>query len=82
MYGVKFDIKFEKKFSKIKNLTFKNQIIKQIEKIQKDPTIGKPMRYQRKGTRELYIKPYRLSYEVIKNEVLILFLDIYHKNEQ
>ena len=40
------------------------------------------MRYQRKGTRELYIKPYRLSYEIIEKEILILFLDIYHKDRQ
>jgi len=40
------------------------------------------MRHARKGTRELYIKPYRLSYAYIKEENKIIFLNLYHKDEQ
>lgn len=40
------------------------------------------MRNVRKGTREVYVKPYRLSYYFNKNENLIIFLDFYHKNKQ
>ena len=40
------------------------------------------MRFYRKGTREVYISPYRLSYAYLKEEDKIIFLDLYHKDEQ
>ena len=40
------------------------------------------MRYSRKGTRELYIKPFRISYTLNEKEKYILFLDLYHKKFQ
>lgn len=38
------------------------------------------MRYARKGTREVYISPFRLSYKYENN--VLTFLDLYHKDEQ
>jgi mRNA-degrading endonuclease RelE of RelBE toxin-antitoxin system len=73
---------FLKTISKIKNPVFKEKIIKQIEKIIENPEIGKPMMHNRKGTREVYVAPYRLAYAYLKNENKIIFLDIYHKDEQ
>jgi hypothetical protein len=40
------------------------------------------MRYARKGTRELHVPPFRLSYAYIQQENKIIFLDLYHKDEQ
>tara|TARA_Y100000310_G_scaffold305653_1_gene346048 strand:+ start:679 stop:927 length:249 start_codon:yes stop_codon:yes gene_type:complete len=77
-----FGENFQKKFSKIKNKSLKDKIIKQFEKIGNNPEIGKPMRNVRKGTREVYISSYRLSYAYIKEEDKIIFLDLYHKDEQ
>lgn len=71
---------FRKKFTKIKDNSIKNKIIKQIEKIEENPELGKPMKYSRKGSRELYVSPYRLSYRVEGDKVYIL--DIYHKDLQ
>ena len=79
---VDFQDNFKKSFKKIKDKKLKDSIINQIEKIKENPKIGKPMRYSRKGTRELYVKPFRLSYEFKENELIILFLDIYHKDKQ
>ncbi|MBI3031929.1 type II toxin-antitoxin system RelE/ParE family toxin [Candidatus Woesearchaeota archaeon] len=73
---------FLKKISKIKHQTIKEQIKKQVEKIIETPEIGKPMRYSRKGTRELYVKPYRLAYAYFQEEKKIVFIDLYHKDEQ
>lgn len=73
---------FENKINKIKDNSTKEQIKKQILKIIENPEIGKPMRYTRKGTRELYIKPFRLSYAYIKKEKKIIFLNLYHKKKQ
>ncbi|MBW2984096.1 type II toxin-antitoxin system mRNA interferase toxin, RelE/StbE family [Candidatus Woesearchaeota archaeon] len=80
MVGVIFDPNFKKDFKKIKDRPVKEKIIKQISKIKDNPEIGKPMRYDRKGTRELYISPFRLSYKVEGDIVYILSL--YHKDLQ
>ena len=82
MVKVRFNDPFQKLFSKIKDKSTKEKILKQIDKIRDNPEIGKPMMYSRKGTRELYIAPYRLSYEYLKEEDKIILLDLYHKDEQ
>ena len=80
MVEVIFDPYFKRKFKKIKDKTLKINIINKIQKIKENPEIGKPMRYGRKGTRELHIPPFRLSYILKSN--LIYILDLYHKDEQ
>jgi addiction module RelE/StbE family toxin len=80
MVNVIFDSYFKRNFKKIKDQTTKEKIIKQIQKIKTNPEIGKPMMYARKGTRELYIPPFRLSYKVEGDTVYIL--DLYRKDEQ
>lgn len=77
-----FSGSFQRTFSKIKDKSTKEKIIKQFIKIRENPEIGKPMMHDRKGTREVYIKPFRLSYAYIKDEDKIIFLDLYHKDEQ
>ena len=67
-----YDKNFKKCFKKLK------QIIKVID----NPEIGKPMKYTRKNTRELYISPFRLSYYYSKKENKLIFLDFYHKDKQ
>ncbi len=82
MVEIIFLDKFKKTFSKIKDDLLKIKIIKQIEKIKVNPEVGKPMRNVRKGTRELYIKPFRLSYEYLRDKDLVYILEIYHKKKQ
>jgi len=77
-----FTKEFRGIFSKISDRLTKERIIKQIEKIKENPEIGKPMRNVRKGTRELYIGSFRLSYEYFKDKDLVYMLDFYHKDEQ
>ena len=79
---VEYKKDFLKQISKIKDLTFKEKIKKQVEKIVENPEIGKPMRYERKETRELYLAPYRLAYAYIQKEDKLIFLEIYHKDKQ
>lgn len=73
---------FLKQIKKIRNRSLKEKIKKQIEKIIENPGVGKPMRYTRKGSREVYVKPYRLAYAYLNSENKIVFLEIYHKDEQ
>lgn len=77
-----FSDSFQRTFSKIKDKSTKERIIKQFIKIRENPEIGKPMMQDRKGTREVYIKPFRLSYAYIKDADKIIFLDLYHKDKQ
>lgn len=80
MVTVEFSLGLEKKISKIKDNILKESIKKHIQKIIANPEIGKPMRFSRKGTREVYISSLRLSYSY--GEGKVIFLDVYHKDEQ
>ncbi len=82
MLTVEHKPEFIKKIKKIKDKSFKDKVIKQIKKILDDPNIGKPMRYSRIGTREVYANPYRIAYAYIEKEQKIIFLEIYHKDQQ
>ena len=82
MVSVDYHPHFLKLFQKLKDSTLKEKIKKQIAKIIENPEIGKPMMYSRKGTRELYTSPFRLSYMYSKEENKIILLDLYHKDEQ
>jgi len=82
MVDVIFEPVFKKKINKIKDLLLKIRIKKQIAKVVNSPKIGKPMRNVRKGTREVYISPFRLSYKYLKQEDTIIFTDLYHKDKQ
>ncbi len=77
MVEVIFEPYFKKNFKRIKDRILKEKIIKQISKIKEHPEIGKPMSYTKKGTRELYIAPFRLSYKY-KGDIVYI-LDLYHK---
>ncbi len=82
MVEIRFDKKFIQIFSKIKDKVLRLKIEKQIKKIITNPNVGKPMRNIRKGTRELYIKPFRLSYKYQENDKVVYILDLYHKKFQ
>lgn len=75
------DDKFKKEFKKLDN-SRKPAVIKLIEKVIDRPTVGKPMKNIRKGTRELYLSPFRLSYHYNEEDDIVLFLHIYHKKKQ
>lgn len=82
MVTVAYDDQFERTIKKIKDRGLKEKVKKQIRRIIENPEKGKPMRYTRKDTREVYIQPFRLSYTYLKNEDKIVFLELYHKDEQ
>lgn len=81
MVKIQTSEKFERILDKLDN-TIKLQIDKVLDKIIANPEVGKPMRYERKGTRELYVGSYRIVYAFDKSIDTIFFLDFYHKDEQ
>ena len=82
MVIVAYDPHFEKTIRKISDAGLKERVKHQIVKIISDPLAGKPMRYSRKQTREVYVPPFRLSYWYDKSQDTIVFLALYHKDEQ
>jgi mRNA-degrading endonuclease RelE of RelBE toxin-antitoxin system len=82
MVTVAWDPHFEKTIRKIKDAGQKERVKQQIIRIIDDPTIGKPMRYTRKQTREVYVPPFRLAYWFDPRQDTLVFLALYHKDEQ
>lgn len=82
MVEVIFDNNFKNFFFKLKDNLLRTKIIKQIQKLKTNPEAGKPMRNVRKGTRELYIPPFRLSYKYNIDKKIVEILDLYHKKRQ
>lgn len=82
MVTVAYSSRFEKTIRKIRNAQLKERLKAQIVKIVNNPEIGKPMRFSRKQTREVYIPPFRLSYLYDKRRDMLVFLFLYHKDEQ
>ena len=81
MVIVDYDPEFLRTFKKLDN-NLKIRVEKALIKIIESPETGKPMRYTRKGTREVYISPFRLSYAYLPGENKIIILNLYHKDEQ
>ncbi|KHO55508.1 MAG: hypothetical protein QT10_C0001G0112 [archaeon GW2011_AR19] len=81
MVNVKPSEDFEKILSKL-DKSVRIKINKLIDRIILNPKIGKHMMYDRKGTMEVYAKPFRLSYSYDKNADTLYLLDLYHKKKQ
>lgn len=79
--NVKESDNFKRIYRKL-DKTIRERVDKILAKIIKNPEIGKPMKYARKGTKELYIPPFRFSYAYSPKEDLVYILDLYHKDEQ
>jgi len=82
MVTIYYHPRFEKQVRKIKDERLKQHVKRQIQKIVEDPESGKTMKYGRKGTRELYVTPFRLSYLYEKDTDRVVLLSLYHKDEQ
>lgn len=82
MVTVAYHPHFEKTIRNIRDARLRERVKQQIVKIISDPSVGKPMRYCRKQTREVYIPLFRLSYWFDKRNDTLVFLALYHKDEQ
>jgi mRNA-degrading endonuclease RelE of RelBE toxin-antitoxin system len=82
MVKVDYEPRFKLVIRKINDNSLMVKVKKQIAKIIESPKVGKPMKYGRRGTREVYIKPFRLSYLFTENEDKVVFLNLYHKKKQ
>ena len=82
MVTIIYEDSFKRAFKKFIKSPLREKVKKQIVKIIDNPLSGKPLKYGRKGTRELYVKPFRISYMYYESSEELVFADIYHKDEQ
>ena len=64
--------KFEEDFKKIKDRKTQDRLEKQIMKIRSNMDLGKPLRYDLKDERTVYVKPYRLLYKTEDGTLVLL----------
>lgn len=64
--------KFKKEVSKIRDNKIKARLEKQIQNIVECPELGKPLRYDLKGERTVYVRPYRLIYSFYGTTLYLL----------
>ncbi|MDP1695301.1 MAG: type II toxin-antitoxin system RelE/ParE family toxin [archaeon] len=73
---------FKEDFKKA-DKSVKDKALKQIDKIIEHPEIGKPLRYNLKGERTIYVKPFRIIYSYFENTIYFLrlreFCLLFHK---
>jgi addiction module RelE/StbE family toxin len=69
---------FKEDFKKA-DKSVKDKAIKQIEKIIAYPNIGKPLRYNLKGERAIYVKPFRIIYSYFDDS--LYFLRFEHRKD-
>ncbi len=81
MAKLTFNEHFKKKVDRLDS-QLQRRIFFTLEKISINPYVGKPMRYARKGTREVYLGHFRLSYEYFSQTDEAVITDFYHKDEQ
>jgi mRNA-degrading endonuclease RelE of RelBE toxin-antitoxin system len=82
MVTVAYTKGFEETMKKIRDHGTKERLKRQIIKIVNNPDVGKPGRYSRKDTREVYVPPFRVSYYYNREKDILVFLAPYHKNAQ
>jgi mRNA-degrading endonuclease RelE of RelBE toxin-antitoxin system len=82
MVRVAYEPAFERKLLRIRDAGLRRRVGKQILKLIARPELGKPMRFGRRGTREVRMPPFRLSYLYLKDEGTVVLLDLCHKDEQ
>ncbi len=78
MVEIVYTEKFEKEFKKT-DKSVKDIAVKQIQKIIQNPEIGKPLKYNLKSERTVYVRPYRIIYSFFENT--LYFLRFEHRKE-
>jgi len=82
MVEIKFIVptnKFKDDVKKIRDKGLKEKLQKQINKVSENPNFGKPLRYDLKGERTIYVKPYRLIFKVEGDKLILLRFE--HRDE-
>jgi addiction module RelE/StbE family toxin len=63
---------FDKDFKKIRDKSLRQKVRKAINKILRNPAVGKPLKYAFKGERTVHVKPYRIIYSLFEDKLVLL----------
>lgn len=77
-YRIELSKKAEKSLEKI-DKRFKTRIERVIDSLSIDPLIGKPLEGEYLGLRSCRVWPYRIIYQVYRYQLLILVINIRHR---
>lgn len=78
MYEIAFDINAKRILKKLKKDEQKN-ILNKIRKLQNNPYLGKRLSGTLYGLWKLRLDKYRILYQIIKNKLIIVIMDIGHR---
>jgi len=78
MVNVIYTEHFKEDFKKA-DKSVKDKAVKQFDKIIENPDTGKPLRYNLKGERTVYVAPFRIIYSYF--DECIYFLRFEHRKE-
>lgn len=70
-----FSEEFKKEFKKIKDKSTRIKIINHLKKLVALPESGKPLQYNLKGHRSIRIPPFRITYRLEKDKIIINCFD-------
>ena len=63
---------FLKDIKHVHDKSMLEKLKKQIEKVKENPSVGKPLKHNRKGEWTIYVKPYRLIYSFDGEKLFLL----------
>lgn len=70
-----FSEEFKKEFQKIKDNTTRLRLIKQLKKLEELPEAGKPLKYEWKSYRRIWMPLFRIIYRLEKDTIIINCFD-------
>lgn len=73
--NIVFTSAFERSIRKLKDVAVKERIKKQIAEIIERPEIGKPLRFEKKGERSVWLPPFRIIYALQGDTIYFLDFD-------
>jgi mRNA-degrading endonuclease RelE of RelBE toxin-antitoxin system len=73
--NVVFTNTFERSIRKLKDAAVRERIKRQIAEIVERPEIGKPLRFQKKGERSVWLPPFRIIYALQDDTIYFLGFD-------
>jgi len=79
-YQIRIDPKAEKELLKINNKD-QNKILVAMGELQKNPYLGKKLKGVFQGTFCLRAWPYRIIYEIFKQELIIVIIRVGHRKD-
>lgn len=83
MFRIQLTRQAEKAFNRLMKSqpAFGERVAHAIEVLAKDPDLGVPLRGDLKGYHKYRVGPYRIIYQIIRNQLLIIVIDIGHRKE-